>query len=92
MSKPAPYLPFAQTTVFTGNSYNESSDSDDNFDESNHRYEDIMLRAGQYDTKSSGAKGWEYEAYSERGSQFYGNLPHRVDANDEFYLGYNTAD
>ena len=78
--------------VFSGNSYNESSESDDTFDESNHCYEDIMLRAVQCGTKSSGANCWEYEAYSERGSQFSGNTPHRVAANDAFSLGYNTAD
>ena len=57
-SKAACSLHFAQTMVFSGNSYNKSSDSDDNFDESNHRYEGIMLRAGQYGTKLSGANGW----------------------------------
>ena len=85
MSKAARSLPFAQTTVFASNRYNKSSDADGNFDESNHRYEEIMLRAGQYGTKSSGANGWEYEAYSERGSQFSGNTPHRIADNDAFF-------
>ena len=76
----------------SGNSSNEASDSDDYFDESNHCYEDIILCAGQYGTKVSGANGWEYGAYSERGSQFSGNLPHRVFSNDAFSLGFNTAD
>ena len=42
----------------SGNSSNEASDSDDSFDESNRRYEDIILRAGQHGTESSGANGW----------------------------------
>ena len=58
----------------SGNSSNEASDSDDFFDESNRRYEDIILRAGQHGTEASGANGREYEAYSERGIQFSGNL------------------
>ena len=76
----------------SGNSSNEASDSDDSFDESNRRYEDIILRAGQHGTEASGANGWEYGAYSERGSQFSGNLPHRVVSYDAFSLGFNTAD
>ena len=36
----------------SGNSSNEASDSDDYFDESNRRYEYIMLRAGQHGTKA----------------------------------------
>ena len=75
----------------SGNSSNKASDSDDSFDESNRRYEDIILRAGQHGTKSSGENGWEYGAYSERRSQFSGNLPHRVVSNDAFSLGFNTA-
>ena len=76
----------------SGNSPNEASDSDDSFDESNRRYEDIIIRAGQHGTEASGANSWEYGAYSELGSQFSGNLPHRVVSNDAFSLGFNTAD
>ena len=75
----------------SGNSSNEASDSDDSFDESNGRNEDNILRAGQHGTEASGANGWEYGAYSERGSQFSGNLPHRVISNGAFSLGFNTA-
>ena len=44
--KAASSLPLAQIMDMSGNSSNEASESDDSFDESNHRYEDIMLRAG----------------------------------------------
>ena len=92
MSKAARSLPFVQTMVFSGKIYNESSDSDDTLDESNHHYEYIMLRAGQYGTESSGANGWEYKAYSECRSRFSVNIPHPVAANDVFSLGCNTYD
>ena len=56
--KVASYLPLAQIMDMSGNSSNEASDSDDSFDESNRRYEDIILRAGQHGTGASGANGW----------------------------------
>ena len=68
-------VPSPQIMDMSGNSSNETSDSDDSFDESNRCYEDIILRVGQHGTEASGANGWEYGAYSERGSQFSGNLP-----------------
>ena len=41
-----------------GNSSNEAPDSDNSFDESNRRYEDIILRSRQHGNEVSGANGW----------------------------------
>ena len=42
----------------SGNSANKAADSEDSFDESNRRYEDIILRAGQHGTEENGANSW----------------------------------
>ena len=40
------------------NSSNEASEYEDSFNESNRRYEDIILRSGQHGNEVSGANGW----------------------------------
>ena len=99
---PSPFLiinhintPFILTMVESDNDSELSSSSHDVFDTNNdiERYEDLLLRDCLPSTQLPSITAWKYDAFTDRGSEFIGDLKKSVAKEDKsFNLKYNTID